>query len=244
MKDLHSQGMSSEDPICGYRVDEQVEIYQQHINTVRPGILDGAKGHSLSVLKSRLANGKEDSMNKTYCDSDDDLEIVYDDEDQTAQFQLPVEGQDSEHKSFDSEDETMDSEFGSDEWVDEEEFSIITKDQEEQQDIIEEIKDLEDAVPELVDNYRLIDRLGTGTFSSVYKAIVCTPPLNPQGTVAAHLFYLNTQIKLYARQKSVCCYQTHLCDKQSRTDSKRNLYSAGLRRVSECFTAYHSFQKS
>ena len=37
--------------------------------------------------------------------------------------------------------------------------------------IEEEIADLENAVPELTEDYKIIDRLGTGTFSAVYKAI-------------------------------------------------------------------------
>lgn len=52
-----------------------------------------------------------------------------------------------------------------------EETTIELKSPEEQQEIREEIQDLEDKVPELNEDYSIIDRLGTGTFSSVYKAI-------------------------------------------------------------------------
>ncbi|KAF5322338.1 hypothetical protein D9619_000232 [Psilocybe cf. subviscida] len=42
---------------------------------------------------------------------------------------------------------------------------------EEQVEIQEEIEDLCQSVPGLTDEYELLDRLGTGTFSSVYKAV-------------------------------------------------------------------------
>ncbi|GJE87431.1 kinase-like protein [Phanerochaete sordida] len=49
-------------------------------------------------------------------------------------------------------------------------LSLLVKPPEEQYDIQVEMTDLEQAVPELAKNYRLVDRLGSGTFSSVYKA--------------------------------------------------------------------------
>ncbi|EPQ58916.1 kinase-like protein [Gloeophyllum trabeum ATCC 11539] len=52
-----------------------------------------------------------------------------------------------------------------------EEMTIKLKPQEEQDEIEEEIEDLEESVPQLTDDYKIVDRLGTGTFSSVYKAI-------------------------------------------------------------------------
>ena len=50
-------------------------------------------------------------------------------------------------------------------------LSLLVKPPDEQQDIQIEMSDLEHAVPSLAETYRLIDRLGSGTFSSVYKAI-------------------------------------------------------------------------
>ena len=52
-----------------------------------------------------------------------------------------------------------------------EENTILLKSREEQHEIQEEITELEMAVPHLTPDYKIIDRLGTGTFSSVYKAI-------------------------------------------------------------------------
>lgn len=54
---------------------------------------------------------------------------------------------------------------------DEEEKTILLKPPDEQEQIAEEISDLEEAVPQLREDYKIVDRLGTGTFSSVYKAI-------------------------------------------------------------------------
>ena len=54
---------------------------------------------------------------------------------------------------------------------DEEERTILLKPPDEQEQIAEEILDLEEAVPQLREDYKIVDRLGTGTFSSVYKAI-------------------------------------------------------------------------
>jgi cell division control protein 7 len=53
-----------------------------------------------------------------------------------------------------------------------EELSTLQhKSPDEQDEILCEITDFTQAVPHLSGNYKLLDRLGTGTFSSVYKAI-------------------------------------------------------------------------
>ncbi|KAF7310774.1 Kinase-like protein [Mycena chlorophos] len=54
---------------------------------------------------------------------------------------------------------------------DDEETTIMRKSPEERQEILTEIRELQKAVPALREDYRLLDRLGTGTFSSVYKAL-------------------------------------------------------------------------
>lgn len=50
-------------------------------------------------------------------------------------------------------------------------LALLVKPPDEQHDIQGEMADLEQAVPSLAENYRLVDRLGSGTFSSVYKAL-------------------------------------------------------------------------
>ncbi|KIY51664.1 kinase-like protein [Fistulina hepatica ATCC 64428] len=52
-----------------------------------------------------------------------------------------------------------------------EEVSLSLRPQEDQKEILQEIQDLEALVPQLTANYRIVDRLGSGTFSSVYKAV-------------------------------------------------------------------------
>ncbi|KAF9226743.1 kinase-like protein [Gyrodon lividus] len=52
-----------------------------------------------------------------------------------------------------------------------EEMTIHLKPIEEREEIQLEITNLLAAVPQLSDDYKIVDRLGTGTFSSVYKAI-------------------------------------------------------------------------
>ncbi|KAG8916543.1 hypothetical protein FRC02_003754 [Tulasnella sp. 418] len=52
-----------------------------------------------------------------------------------------------------------------------EEDTLYTKDPQEIAQIVAEIEDLEKNVPGLKEDYRLVDRLGEGTFSSVYKAV-------------------------------------------------------------------------
>ncbi|KAH7930636.1 kinase-like protein [Leucogyrophana mollusca] len=52
-----------------------------------------------------------------------------------------------------------------------EEMTIYLKPPEEQHEIEQEIAALKLAVPQLAEDYTIVDRLGTGTFSSVYKAI-------------------------------------------------------------------------
>lgn len=52
-----------------------------------------------------------------------------------------------------------------------EEHSIHLRSREEQLEIASEIEALSEALPTLSQDYQLLDRLGTGTFSSVYKAL-------------------------------------------------------------------------
>ncbi|KAI0306879.1 kinase-like protein [Multifurca ochricompacta] len=80
-----------------------------------------------------------------------------------------MDGENSDESEGDS-DIDSDADADADGEVDEE-MSLYLKPREEQEEIELEIADLEDAVPAITQDYKLIDRLGTGTFSSVYKAI-------------------------------------------------------------------------
>jgi hypothetical protein len=52
-----------------------------------------------------------------------------------------------------------------------EEYTLNSKPEEEQHEIEAQMRSLELAVPLLTEDYRLVDRLGTGTFSTVFKAV-------------------------------------------------------------------------
>ncbi|KAG1768655.1 kinase-like protein [Suillus occidentalis] len=71
---------------------------------------------------------------------------------------------------LDDDDEDPDEDADADGETDEEK-TLYLKPPEEQQEIQLEIANLNKAVPSLSEDYTIVDRLGTGTFSSVYKAI-------------------------------------------------------------------------
>ncbi|KAJ3964045.1 kinase-like protein [Lentinula raphanica] len=77
----------------------------------------------------------------------------------------------AEIEGLPDDEEDADEESMSESSSDDEENSLSKKSPEEQEEIMAEIEDLEEAVPQLSANYKLLDRLGTGTFSSVYKAL-------------------------------------------------------------------------
>ncbi|KAI9508140.1 kinase-like protein [Russula earlei] len=77
-------------------------------------------------------------------------------------------GQDNDEENSDEDDSSMDADADAE--VDEE-MTLYLKSREEREEIEREIADLEEAVPSITQDYKLIDRLGTGTFSSVYKAL-------------------------------------------------------------------------
>ncbi|KAI0034368.1 kinase-like domain-containing protein, partial [Vararia minispora EC-137] len=54
---------------------------------------------------------------------------------------------------------------------DEEEYTLNARPEEERIEIEAQMLSLERAVPSLTNDYRLVDRLGTGTFSTVFKAV-------------------------------------------------------------------------
>lgn len=72
--------------------------------------------------------------------------------------------------TLDDEDEEPDEDADADGETDEEK-TLFLKPPDEQQEIQLEIANLNNAVPSLSEDYTIVDRLGTGTFSSVYKAI-------------------------------------------------------------------------
>lgn len=134
---------SSEDPIAGYRVPE-VEEYHQHISQLFHKTPPPPPNAAVFKFQQKMREPVEDTF------SDDELEIIGGPEDD-LEMDDPAEDEDADESDG--------------------ELSILLKSRQDQEEIEEEIQDLESAVPLLTRDYRIVDRLGTGTFSSVYKAI-------------------------------------------------------------------------
>jgi cell division control protein 7 len=140
--------VSSDDPLA---VQGEIEGYRTLRHQSKRGD-GGAAGGGGGVVDLDEDMESEDELMR----GDDEGEDGDDDETKTVlvrQVEREEEGDEEDHSS------------------DEEQTTLLHKSQEEREEIEEEIADLEDAVPSLTDDYRIIDRLGTGTFSSVYKAV-------------------------------------------------------------------------
>jgi cell division control protein 7 len=148
--------LSSDDPLQGYNVDMQQ--YHSHLENILP-TLSAPKRISVAPVP-------------TYIDLDDDMESDDDellldspdhDEEGDGHGEVEVE---AEAEAHNEDVEVQDA--GSDT---DEELTLCQKNPEEREEIEEEIRDLENAMPSITADYKIIDRLGTGTFSSVYKAV-------------------------------------------------------------------------
>ncbi|KAF8312673.1 kinase-like protein [Clavulina sp. PMI_390] len=97
-----------------------------------------------------------------------------------------------------------------------EEHSILLRSEEERAQVQAEIRDLESAVPRILRDYQLLDRLGEGTFSTVYKAIDLTqeddsalkwvPPIAVHATksfVALKRIYVTSSPQRIANELSI-----------------------------------------
>ncbi|OBZ70482.1 Cell cycle serine/threonine-protein kinase hsk1, partial [Grifola frondosa] len=133
---------SSDDPLNDYTIPE-LDQYHAHLAELYP---------NSSTLAAQL-----EAMERR------DLEDV-DDDDMNSDHSQSESGSGDEHGEDDAEDSHLQDDT-------DDEMSLYLKPREEQEEITEEIADLEEAVPQLQRDYKLVDRLGTGTFSSVYKAI-------------------------------------------------------------------------
>ncbi|TFY52846.1 hypothetical protein EVJ58_g9783 [Rhodofomes roseus] len=167
---------SSDDPSNGYNVPD-LDQYHSHIAQLYPDARRPAAS----------ATSRVPPMQPAFSDdmfSDDELIVLPADPtdeqpegDEEAEHEQDENGQDED---FGDElgDEDADGEIDEDLLDDhaghaetDEELSIYLKPREEREEIEEEIADLEATVPQLTPDYKIVDRLGTGTFSSVYKAV-------------------------------------------------------------------------
>ncbi|KAF9463068.1 kinase-like protein [Collybia nuda] len=145
----HQHSASSDDPLHGYNVPE-MRNYHKHLSNILPTF----------TAPKEPANAFVDLDEDM--ESDDGITIVKDTREEHCE-------------DGDVDLDEIDAEVAEEDPVQadgpDEEFSINLKSPEERQEIEEEIEDLDKAVPQLKTDYKVIDRLGTGTFSSVYKAV-------------------------------------------------------------------------
>ena len=158
----------SDDPIEDFTVPENVRNYQDHISRLYP------HHPSASTMRKTIKIPRE--MDEDM--SEDELATPMKQDYQILTRTRPTEGDDKSHEEGHSD---KDEEH---EYVDEdddgmsvntaetdEENTINGRTPQERREIEEEINSLLESVPQLQENYRIVDRLGTGTFSSVYKAL-------------------------------------------------------------------------
>ncbi|KAG6876157.1 hypothetical protein C0992_000649 [Termitomyces sp. T32_za158] len=144
--------LSSDDPINGYNMKE----YHHHLAEVVPALSAKKKPETTCIdVDVEMAES-------------DDLIIL-------PENPAPPPAPPARHVEEVEEDEheaALDDEGGPSEPEDvDEENTISLKSREERLEIMEEIADLENRMPQLGNDYKIVDRLGTGTFSSVYKAL-------------------------------------------------------------------------
>ena len=129
----------------------QMEQYHSHLAELYPNAASTSYQYGASTSKVTFdapldATGAKNGDAEVLSDEDEDM------------------GNDLGDAEEEEEEEEEDDET-------DEEASIFLKSRDEQAEIEAEILDLEGAVPDLAQDYKLVDRLGTGTFSAVYKAI-------------------------------------------------------------------------
>ena len=162
---------SSEDPLSGYHVDDHTLDYQSHVKQLFPDmapLLDGKKAPPQRRTREELVYSGSDDELVIVGRIDDELLPPLDDADRTIRLD-GIEVDDLQ-ENVDLEVEEVAEEEVENEDTDEE-LTINLKAEDEREEIEDEIEDLLDAVPELTEDYRIVDRLGTGTFSSVYKGV-------------------------------------------------------------------------
>lgn len=138
-------GVSS-DPLNRYVIPELQE-YQQHLSKIIPNFPHQQTDQQFVDLDEEMCSEDELLMPRVLQNEDITLDVM---------------DEDGVEDDVDHSDISLETD---------EEISILSKDKEEQVAIEDEIRDLLHAVPRLADDYRIVDRLGTGTFSSVYKAV-------------------------------------------------------------------------
>jgi hypothetical protein len=144
---------ASEDP-CNAFSESNLDRYHKHLGALFP---------NFSALHHRRPSAA------TAVELDDDDDMLSEPGPQDTQLDDGEEPPDAEDDGDgEAEAEAEADEDGADT---DEEISLFLRPAEERLEIEREIAELEEAMPALDEDYRILDRLGTGTFSSVYKAV-------------------------------------------------------------------------
>ncbi|KAJ8487928.1 hypothetical protein ONZ45_g14148 [Pleurotus djamor] len=155
--------MSSDDLVNGGYRPPELDNYQEHILSLFPNMVNRrASMSSVRAGKQPAPPGFIDL--DVDMESDDEL-LILPSTKTTNEY-----AHSAENYEEGDEDDNVEAEDDA-EGSDDEEESIHLKPPEERAEIEAEIEELEESVPVLAEQYKLVDRLGTGTFSSVYKAI-------------------------------------------------------------------------
>ncbi|GAA6030176.1 hypothetical protein JCM8097_009299 [Rhodosporidiobolus ruineniae] len=134
----------------------------------------GLSSQTRQQLARAGSSALDDRVSEAVADAEEEeaYREVYSDGRSSAERRMAQEqaGWSTVQEEFDAQ-EMMDDEDDDDEQEDEDEEMDDSRSEGEVQAINFEMDGLEKAVPALAQKYRLVDRLGEGTFSSVYKAI-------------------------------------------------------------------------
>lgn len=161
----HLKGVS----IKGLGVDDIIKTKDMSTTSDRKGKRPGKEPEQGPIdLDEDMSDVPEIAAPRMLEDSEDEqeegiLEGIDDDDESDSDDDVEMEEDEGEVPE--------DVDLGSSALIPSSSLAFHLKPPEEQSDIQVEIADLETAMPTLARDYKLIDRLGAGTFSSVYKAI-------------------------------------------------------------------------
>jgi cell division control protein 7 len=155
----HADRLSSDDPIDAFATGD-LKTYHQHISQVfplhpmrKPTTIKHIPFMDEDMSEDELATPMKQDI-KPVVTHDESNEEGHSDKDEANEY----DDDNDDHMSVES-------------YETDEEDTINERTAEERKEILEEINDLMESVPRLQGDYKVVDRLGTGTFSSVYKAL-------------------------------------------------------------------------
>ncbi|KAI7960228.1 hypothetical protein MJO29_005296 [Puccinia striiformis f. sp. tritici] len=118
-----------------------------------------------------MAHPEKEHQDDLVHDEDDDQVLEEDQEEDVVDEEQDEEDEDEQLEEEEEEEEEESGELQEEEDEEEDDESVDNRTDAELAAIALELQDLEESVPLLKTSYHLLDRLGEGTFSSVYKAI-------------------------------------------------------------------------